>query len=132
MSKTTNHPTKGEAMISKEQYQAAVAQHKASEETMNAYHRQEAEAFKQRVKDNPVFTDDELFYSATALCPCGHGLAYPKMCGGNWHWDCSAILKGIADPEAKHTGQLPFAFYGVKGESEHNGTTRGVFLPKPE
>lgn len=82
--------------------------------------------------ENPIFTDDELVYSANQLCPCGHGLAYPKDCGPSHYWDCSAILKGIADKSVQHTGQLPFAFYYIKVESERNGTTRGVFKPRGE
>lgn len=118
-------------MISEEDYQAAVKARAEAEQTINAYHAQAREAFARRLVENPVFTDDELHYSATSLCPCGHGLAYPKACGGDHYWDCSAILKGIADPKVEHTGRLPFMFYDVKGESEHRGTTRGVFRPKP-
>jgi hypothetical protein len=117
-------------MITEEQYQQAVRQQDEAEEIISAYHREKQEAFDERMKNNPVFSEDELFYSATSLCPCGHGLAYPKGCGPHHYWDCSAILKGIADPAVEHTGRLPFAFYSVKGESERNGTTRGVFMPK--
>lgn len=118
-------------MVTEDQYKAALAQKREADDIINLYHKEKSEAFKHRMKDNPIFTDDELIYSATALCPCGHGLAYPKECGIQHYWDCSAILKGIADPRVMHTGQLPFAFYKVKGESERNGTTRGVFRPKP-
>ena len=117
-------------MITKEQYDQAIENQEKAQETINAYHKQNREAFASRLQENPVFTDDELFYSATSLCPCGHGLAYPKDCGGSHYWDCSAILKGVANKEIEHTGQLPFAFYNIKGESERNGTTRGVFKPK--
>ena len=117
-------------MISKEQYKKLIALNKRVEKKINEYHKQREEAFQKRLIENPIFTDDELFYSATALCPCGHGLAYPKDCGFQHYWDCSAILKGIADKNVEHTGQLPFSFYKVKGESEYNGTTRGVFRPK--
>jgi hypothetical protein len=82
------------------------------------------------LEDNPIFTDDELRYSARDLCPCGHGLAYPKECGTSHYWDCSAILKGIADSKIAHTGRLPFIYYSIKSESAQNGTTRGVFIPK--
>lgn len=118
--------------VTKEQYDDAVALKDKAQETINEFFRQKRERFDLRIKENPIFTDDELFYSASSLCPCGHGLAYPKECGPSHYWDCSAILKGIADTNVKHTGQLPFMFYDVKGESENNGTTRGVCRPKPE
>lgn len=117
-------------MISEEQFKAATTAKNEAEETINAYFKQKAEAFNRRLIENPVFTDDELYYSATSLCPCGHGLAYPKGCGAWHYWDCSAILKGIADKSVKHTDRLPFSIYGVKGESEYRGTTRGVFIPQ--
>lgn len=117
--------------ITREQYDAAVAAKKAAEETINQFHREEDARFKQRLESGVPFTDDELLYSAYTLCPCGHGLAYPKGCGG-WHYrDCSAILKGTADKNVTHTGKLPFAFYDVKSENERRGTTRGVFKPQP-
>jgi hypothetical protein len=118
-------------MITKQQYDDAVEQAKIAQETMTQFHRQEAEAFDQRLKSGVPFTDEELRYAATSLCPCGHGLAYPKDCGPNHYWDCSAILKGVADSSITHSGQLPFTFYDVKSESEERGTTRGVFRPKP-
>lgn len=117
-------------MITKEQYDTACTQRDEAQETINKYHREKMERFKERLKDNPIFTDEELVYSAFQLCDCGHGLAYPKDCGPGHYWDCSAILKGIADNKVEHTGELPFAFYDIKGESERNGTTRGVFMPK--
>lgn len=117
-------------MITREEYKRAIEQKDAAAKVINEYHAQEREAFKKRLEENPVFTDDELFYSATALCLCGHGLAYPKECAPDHHWDCSAILKGIADPNERHTGELPFMFYDIKGESEHRGTTRGVYRPR--
>lgn len=117
-------------MITKDQYDKAIETEKECRETINQYHRERHKVFQQRLKDNPIFTDEELFYSRTQLCPCGHGLAYPRTCGPHHYWDCSAILKGIADDKVEHTGQLPFAFYSVKGELEGHGTTRGVFLPQ--
>lgn len=117
-------------MITKEEYHKAKKQHDDAEEIINTYYKEKRELFYQRLRENPVFTDDELRYSAATLCPCGHGLAYPKDCGPNHYWDCSAILKGIADKNVQHTGQVPFVFYDIKGESEINGTTRGVFQPK--
>ena len=107
----------------------SAGQKEQAQETINTYFKEKREAFQQRLKDNPIFTDDELRYSAVTLCPCGHGLAYPKDCIPGHYWDCSAILKGIADKNVEHTGQLPFASNSIKGESERNGTTRGVFKP---
>lgn len=81
-----------------------------------------------------VFTDGELRYAATARCPCGAGLAYPPDAVPEdgpfryWsYWDCSAILKGTADPAVQHTAQLPFAFYEIKCEAQpsaRGATTR--------
>ncbi len=119
-------------MITKEQYDQAVEQEKEAKEIIQAYHKEQSEAFEKRLVENPIFTDDELTYSATTLCPCGHGLAYPKACGIHYHWDCSAILKGIADKNIEHTSQLPFVYYDIKGESEYRGTTRGVFKLKKD
>lgn len=118
-------------VITKEAYEAAVKAEAAARDTINAYHRQRLEAFDRRMIENPIFTDDELVYAAVLLCPCGHGLAYPKDCGPGHYWDCSAILKGIANPDVEHSGRLPFAFYSVKSENDRNGTTRGVIRPKP-
>ena len=115
--------------ITEEQYKKACEDQDKAEEITNQYHNEQREAFKNRLKTNPIFTDDELFYSRSVLCPCGHGLAYPKNCGPHHYWDCSAILKGIADLNVQHTDQLPFVFYDVEGENEIN-TTRGVFLPQ--
>lgn len=117
-------------MITKEQYEEAKVQKKASEDIINQYHKEDAERFRKRLEENPIFTDDELIYSAQTLCPCGHGLAYPKGCPMNFYWDCSAILKGIADKTVKHTDKLSFMMYDVKGESERRGTTRGMFIPQ--
>lgn len=116
-------------MISQEEYQKAGVQKKEAEEIISTYCKEQDEAFQKRLAENPIFTDEELYYSATSLCPCGHGLAYPKNCSPHHYWDCSAILKGIADPKVHHTAKLPFVFYDVKGESERNGTTRGMRLP---
>jgi len=117
-------------MITEKQFQQAVEQKKEADRIINTYFKEKDEAFERRLKENPIFSDGELHYSAVALCPCGHGLAYPKDCGVRHYWDCSAILKGVADPKIQHTAQLPFAFWNVKGESERNGTTRGVFRPQ--
>lgn len=111
-------------MISQKEYEDALTQVKEAQNVINQFHREKAQAFEERMKNNPVFTDDELKYSATNKCPCGYGLAYPLNCGPHHYWDCSAILKGIADPYVVHTGKLPFVFYDIKSESELRGTTR--------
>ncbi len=119
-------------MISQDQYDTAVKAESEATEVVTQYHKEQLEAFSQRLKDNPVFTEDELRYSARNLCPCGYGLAYPTDCGPMHYWDCSAILRGMADTSVKHTDQLPFAFYSIKSESDRNGTTRDVYRPQPE
>ncbi len=94
---------------------------------------------------NLYFTDKELRYSAYAKCNCGAGLAYPTSPSQEqinlwepdgvfamWsYWDCSDILTGRADKEAKtmHTGKLPFAFYEIKSENQPSAdgaTTRKI------
>ncbi|TET59598.1 MAG: hypothetical protein E3J47_08345 [Candidatus Stahlbacteria bacterium] len=117
-------------MITKQELDNAVKQENEAQEIINQYYREQQEAFDRRMKENPIFTDEELFYSAITLCPCGHGLAYPRNCSVNHYWDCSAILKGEVDEAVEHVAQLPFSMTSIKGESEHNGTTRGVFKPK--
>lgn len=119
-------------MIAKDEYEKAVKQKAEASRIITQFLREEQERFEERMRANPIFTDDELRYSAETLCPCGHGMAYPKGCSMHHHWDCSAILKGIADKRIKHTDQLPFVFYDIKSESEHRGSTRGVFRPKAE
>lgn len=116
-------------MITQEQLNLARQQQEEAEKIIIQYHLELLEAFQKRLEDNPIFTDDELIYSRESLCPCGHGLAYPKDCGPAHYWDCSAILKGIADPLAKHCGQMPFMYYEIKAELDE-ATTRGVFKPQ--
>lgn len=113
-------------MITEQEYKDAIAQVDKAQETINQYHRERQQKFDDRMRDNPIFTDDELRYSAYELCPCGHGLAYPKDCGPRHYWDCSAILKGTADPKVQHTAKLPFMFYNIKSEDDNSrvGTTR--------
>lgn len=120
-------------MITDEQLAAARQKRDEADHVIKQYHQEQLDKFNQRLKDNPIWTDDELIYSAEALCPCGHGLAYPEGCGPFHYWDCSAILKGIADSSVEHTGQLPFTFYEVKSENADavvKRSTRGVFRPK--
>lgn len=119
--------------ITEEQYQAARKARDEAEKVIHQFHSQKLERFEERLKSGVPFTDEELRYSAYALCPCGHGIAYPKECGPGHYWDCSAILKGIEDKNVKHTGRLPFAFYEIKSEdqgSANGSTTRGVFRPQ--
>lgn len=118
-------------MVTEEQYKEAAAQKDAAQQTINQYFKEKQQAFDEKIANNHIWADDELVYSANQLCPCGHGLAYPKDCGPNHYWDCSAILKGIGDKSVEHAAQYPFAFYDIKSESEYRGTTRGVFRPKP-
>ena len=116
-------------MVSKEEFNKAMTDRLKAQETISAYMKEQEELFQKRLNEGPAFNDDELVYSHHCFCPCGHGLAYPRGCGIQHYWDCSVILKGIADKKAKHTGKLPFAFYNVRAESV-DGTTRGVFKPQ--
>jgi hypothetical protein len=117
-------------MITKDQYEEALNQGKEANKIISQYHTEQQQLFDEKVKNGHKWTDEELIYSARKLCPCGHGLAYPRGCGGLHYWDCSAILKGVADPSIEHCAKYPFAYYDIKGESDRNGTTRGVYLPK--
>ena len=118
-------------MVTQKQYNEALEQTEAANEVIRQYHSEKDEKFKERLKNKPVFKDRELTYSMDQLCPCGHGLAYPRGCGPGHYWDCSAILKGLADEKITHTGQLPFAYYSIKSETKDR-TTRGVCIPRPE
>lgn len=120
-------------MITHLQYAEALAWKRAAESVINAYHKEKANRFDQRFKrfeaGEEFFTDEDLVFAATARCPCGAGLAYPRDCFPGHHWDCSAILKGTAVRSVTHTGWLPFAFYEIKSENSgptpnHYGTTR--------
>ena len=120
--------------ITEAEYAMAIAQEKAAKEIIVAYERQKADDFQKRLESGVPFTDEELIYAAWNLCPCGHGMAYPKGCGAFHYWDCAGVLKGIAEKEAVHCGQHPFTMYNIKSENQPsaNGqTTRGVFQPKP-
>ena len=116
-------------MITEKQYNEAIIQKEEAQKSINLYHKEQNNVFDERMKNNPIFTDDELTYSAFNFCPCGHGLAYPKGCSMQHYWDCSAILKGIANFDFEHTAKLPFSFYSIRGENEKE-TTRGIFLPR--
>lgn len=122
-------------MITREQFEAAVKQKAEADQLIQDYIRERDAAADARIESKVPFRDEELVYSAAALCPCGHGLAYPKQTGTlGRYWDCSAIWKGMADTKVKHTGQLPFMYYEIKEEGQPSAvgsTTRGVFKPKP-
>lgn len=79
------------------------------------------------------FTAEELRFAATARCPCGAGLAYPKDIGGTGWWECSAILMGTDSKGVKHGGQLPFLSWEVKSEDQPsaNGRTTRPASPAP-
>lgn len=117
-------------MISEQEYKNALQAKQDSETVLHKYHQEQEVFFKQRLANNVPFKDEELIYSRYTLCPCGHGLAYPKSCSPGHYWDCSAILKGVQDPSVKHTDHLPFFAFDVKGEIDGE-TTRGVFRPRP-
>lgn len=111
-------------MITEEQYQKALEQRDEAEKIINEYDKQKLQEFWIRLNNGIPFTDDELVYSRFDRCNCGYGLAYPKECPTSHYWDCSAILKGIADVKIKHTTKLWFNFYSVPSETITE-TTRG-------
>lgn len=106
-------------MISEAEYEFAREMKAAAEETIAAYLVQKQDEFDLRMRTNPIFTPDELVYSARARCKgCGAGLAYPKNCGIRHYWDCSGVLTGkIQNPGKEHI-QYPFAFYEIKSENQ--------------
>ncbi len=123
-------------MITRAQYDAASESKKQAEEVMHAYHAQESNKADERIKTGVPFADDELIYAALTLCPCGHGLAYPKNPGSlKRQWECSAVLRNLSGVGPEHSPALPFSCYEIKSEqqpSANGATTRGVFKPKPE
>jgi hypothetical protein len=112
-------------MIKRQEYVDAVRRRDAAQEIIDAYQQQNSEAAKEIIASGKVFQDEELTYSATSYCPCGHGLAYPTGCGKDHHWDCSAVLKGEADLTDLHTARLPFRTFKIRGENLVDGSTRG-------
>ena len=120
-------------MVTREQYEEARKQHDEAEKVIQSWHAEEAERRESRWQEyltgKRFFTDDELRYARDLLCPCGHGMAYPKESRLNGAWECSAALKGLSPA---HSEPLPFAFYDVKSEEQGDGkqTTRGVFRPR--
>lgn len=94
-----------------------------------------SEQAEQRIKrvlagDNTAaFNASELRFAAFERCNCGAGMAYPVDIGIHGAWHCSAILRGNASRDAKHTSSMPFAFYEIKSEdtpSANGATTREV------
>jgi len=112
--------------ISKAEYDEAVKAKESAQNTINAYHDEQRAAFDKRIKENPVFTPDELVYSAAARCNgCGAGLAYPKDCGPGHYWDCADVLTGKIKNPGKEHQQFPFMYYSIKSENQPsaNGQT---------
>jgi hypothetical protein len=117
-------------MITEQQYKEAIAKRDEAEKVINAYGKQSIENFKARWerfdKHNEFFKDEDLIYSAYAVCEkCNAGLAYPKDCGPGHQWTCSNVLKGIGTD--KGHSAYPFAFYEIKSEgqpSANGATTR--------
>ena len=120
----TNKPA-----ITEYDYMHALDQKAEAEAVIHAYHRQQAQAFDDRLASNPIWRDDELRYSAMHRCPCGYGLAYPKGAHPHHYWDCAGILMGEEDANEQHTAKLPFIYYEIRGEND-NMTTRGSVVPK--
>ena len=134
-------------MVTKEEYQAAVAKKAGLEEIINTYHRQLLSDWQSRwaafERGDQFFKDEDLIYAAGARCNvCRAGLAYPKECGPGHQWDCSRVLKGevpIKEGNSYHD-RLPFAFYSVKSENQpsaYGHTTRpkvseNTTLPKSD
>jgi hydrogenase maturation factor len=109
-------------MITRDQYDKAVAERDAAEKVINEFNKQRVSNFRERwakfESGEQFFSAADLRYSATARCSkCHAGLAYPKDCD-MWHqWSCSAVLKGEAKDTAGHEA-LPFQFYSVKSEDQ--------------
>lgn len=127
--------------ITKEEYDAARQTCDEANKIMQEYHRQSMGDFESRWKrfesSQQFFTDEELRYSAGARCWCGAGLAYPKDCGINHQWTCSAVLKGEGKekdrPDKRHEA-YPFAFYEIKSEDQPSAeghTTRPISIAPP-
>lgn len=106
-----------------------------AETVLGRRHVADAQEIERRIAACEKFDDSELVYSATTLCPCGYGLAYPKRIGMHGAWYCSGILTHRAnDPTVVHHS-YPFSMYDIKSENRFvrasdNTTTRGVFQPK--
>lgn len=107
-----------------EEVKALEGQLKAKEAEASAAHQRELLA-------KPLF--ERLTFAAYARCKgCHAGLAYdPAMFPRVKHWDCSAVILGLADSEEKEGdgsykhAAYPFAFYEIKSENQPsaNGAT---------
>lgn len=106
---------------------------KPKKERLQQISAQRGKAVQQRIeaalKGRGDFKLDELRFAAYERCSCGAGFAYPvdidirlpnRAC-----WDCSAILRGLAEHGSSHSNSMPFAFYEVKSENQPsaNGAT---------
>ena len=121
-------------MITKDQYESAVAAKAAADKTIQEYSCQKIETARHRwqeFRDGVFFKDADLTYSATARCHCGAGLAHPKDCPPHHQWTCAAVLKGegkeLDDELGPKHEAYPFAFYEIKSENQpsaYGATTR--------
>lgn len=119
-------------MITKAQYEDAIAKMSEAKETIRAYRNQPDEDFKARwerfKKNDEFFTDVDLIYSAGAKCDkCGAGLAYPKASQSLHQWFCSNFLKGVF--KDKGHSEYSFDFYEIK--SENDPSARGATTRPP-
>lgn len=104
----------------------------AKREELNAIWREEGKVYEERIasanRGNGDFKLDELRFAAKDRCACGAGMAYPKdYMNPKGDWYCSAILRGVADREKRHTAPLSFLYYEIKSEdqpSAEGATTR--------
>lgn len=115
-------------MITRDEYESAIKKRDESEEVIRVYHQEQATIFNKRMEENPIFTLDELIYSAFTKCKgCGSGLAYPRNCGPNHYWDCGDVLLGKIKNPGKEHAQFPFMYFEIKSEqqpSANGATTR--------
>ena len=119
--------------ITETEYLDAKAKSAEAEKVISKYHEQKDKDFEDRLKTNPIFSEDELIFAAFNRCPCGYGLAYPKNCTLNHYWDCAGILMDKASKSIRHAARLPFMYYEIKSEdqpSANGSTTRGTVIPQ--
>jgi len=116
-----------------EELRATIEAGKLAEQELGRRLAVKSEHAEQRIKrvlsgDNTAaFDASELRFAAFERCNCGAGMAYAVDAGIHGAWHCSAILRGNASREVKHTPSMPFAFYEVKSEgqpSANGATTR--------
>lgn len=73
--------------------------------------------------DEVKFTDLELFYSATARCRCGSGLAHPldhELAFKQRAWNCAAYMRGESAP-GDHDS-FDFAYFKIREETSINNS----------